>query len=119
MAGIAGKVTMKVLTVAVGIPVGIAARKAVERIWVAAGPDRPRHAADEGVRWTDAISWAALSALGMVVADLVTRKGAEEVYRTLVGAKPPLGKPKASKKVGKANPIFPAATAATAASAEP
>lgn len=107
MAGFAGKLTMKVLTIAVGIPVGNAARKAVERIWVAAGPDRPRHPADEGVHWADAISWAALTAVGMVVADLVTRKGAEEVYRTVVGTAPPLGQPKAAKRVAKANPKFP------------
>lgn len=112
MANFGAKLTMKVLTIAVGIPVGIATRKAVEKIWVAAGPDRPRTAADDGVQWADAISWAALTGVGMAVADLATRKGAAEIYRTLLGSRPPAAvKPKASKKVAKAEPAFPAAIA--------
>jgi hypothetical protein len=111
MANVAGKIGIKVLTIAVGIPVGIATRKAVERIWVAAGPDRPRRATDDGVQWADAISWAALTAVAMAVADLVTRKGAEEVYRTAFAKTPPPAKPKASKKVAKAEPKFPEAIA--------
>jgi hypothetical protein len=111
MANIGGKISMKVLTIAVGIPVGIITRKAVEQIWVAAGPDRPHKADDDGVQWADAIAWAALTAIGMVVADLATRKGAEEVYRTVLGVEPPLVKAKASKKVAKAEPKYPAAIA--------
>ena len=108
MANIAAKLSMKVMTIAVGIPVGIATRKAVEKAWVAAGPDRPHKAADDGVQWADAISWAALTAVGMVVADLVTRKGASEIYRFVIGSEPPVSvKPKASKKVAKAEPQFP------------
>lgn len=107
MANIGGKIGMKVLTIAVGIPVGIATRKLVEHAWVAAGPDRPRKASEEGVQWADAIGWAALTAVGMAVADLVTRKGAEEAYRTLLGSEPPVVKSKASKKVAKAEPKFP------------
>ena len=79
MANIAAKLSMKVMTIAVGIPVGIATRKAVEKVWVAAGPDRPRRTSDDGVHWIDAISWAALTAVGMAVADMATRKGASEV----------------------------------------
>jgi hypothetical protein len=67
MANVAGKIGMKVITIAVGIPVSIATRKAVERIWVAAGPDRPRQATDDGVQWADAIAWAALTAIGMTI----------------------------------------------------
>jgi hypothetical protein len=111
MANLSGKIGMKVLTIAIGIPVGIATRKLVERAWVAAGPDRPRQASDAGVQWADAIGWAVLTALGMAVADLATRKGAEETYRTLFGAEPPVVKTKASKKVAKAEPKFPASIA--------
>jgi hypothetical protein len=108
MANIGGKLSMKVLTIAVGIPVGIITRKIVEKAWVAAGPDRPHKANDDGVQWADAIAWAALTAVGMVVADLATRKGAEEVYRTLLGSEPPVAvKSKASKKVAKAEPKYP------------
>jgi hypothetical protein len=111
MANVAGKIGMKVITIAVGIPVSIATRKAVERIWVAAGPDRPRQATDDGVQWADAIGWAALTAIGMTVADLLTRKGAEEIYRTAFEKKPPTAKPWASRRVARADPKFPEAVA--------
>lgn len=106
MANIGGKLGMKVLTIAVGIPVGIFTRKLVERAWIASGADRPRTVSDERVQWADAIGWAVLTGVGMAVADLATRKGAEEVYRTLLGGEPPVVKTKASKKVAKAEPKF-------------
>ena len=110
MANFGAKITMKIMTMAVGIPVGIVTRKAVEKIWIAAGPDRPRTADEDGVQWMDAIAWAALTAIGMAAADLVTRKAAGEVWRTLVGTEPPQTiKPKASKRVSAAEPKFPAA----------
>ena len=87
---------------------GTATRNAVERIWVAAGPARARNTTDADVQWADAVSWAALTAVGMAVADLATRKGASEVYRFFLGSAPPASvKPKASKKVAKAEPQFP------------
>jgi hypothetical protein len=104
MANVAGKLTMKIITVAVGIPVGIATKKVVNGIWsTARSDDTPRKPAERGVQWSDAIGWAALSAVGVVVADLVTRKGAEEVWRTVLGGEPP-ARPgtKAEKKAEKA-----------------
>ncbi len=110
MANLGAKITMKVLTMAVGIPIGILTRKAVEKVWIAAGPDRPRTAADDGVQWTDAVAWAALTGVGMAVADLATRKGATELWRTLAGSEPPSTiKPKASRRVSAAEPKYPAA----------
>ena len=110
MANLGAKITMKIMTMAVGIPIGIATRKAVEKIWVAAGPDRPRTASEDGVQWTDAIAWAALTGIGMAAADLATRKSAGEVWRTLIGTEPPQTiKPKASRRVSAAKPRFPAA----------
>jgi hypothetical protein len=112
MANIGAKIGMKVLTIAVGIPVGLATRKLVEKVWIAAGPDRPRQAADDGVQWADAISWAALTGVSMAVADLLTRKGAEEIYHTVLGSKPPVtAKPSASRHVRKAEPRYPEAIA--------
>jgi uncharacterized protein DUF4235 len=109
MANFGARVTMKIMTMAIGIPIGIVTRKAVERIWVAAGPDRPRTASDDGVQWTDAIAWAALTGVGMAAADLATRKGASEAWRTLIGTEPPTSiKPKASRRVSAAEPAFPA-----------
>jgi hypothetical protein len=112
MANIGAKIGMKVLTIAVGIPVGMATRKLVEKAWIAAGPDRPRRASDDGVQWADAISWAALTGVSMAVADLLTRKGAEEIYHTVLGSKPPVtAKPSASRHVRKAEPNYPEAVA--------
>ena len=104
MAQVAGRVSMKIMTVLVGIPVGMATKRVVERTWsTARSADTPRKPADRGVRWGDAIGWAALSAVGVVVADLVTRKGAEEVWRTVIGTDPPAQPPtKAEKKLEKA-----------------
>lgn len=101
MANIAGKVSMRVLTMAIGIPVSIATKRIVEKAWHAARPeDPPRRADDDGVRWGDAIAWAALSGAGMVLADLLTRKSAESTYRVLTGLEPPEGKtPKSQKKL--------------------
>jgi hypothetical protein len=99
MANPAGKIVMKVLTIAIGIPVGIVTKKAVEGAWSAARPDDPpRKPKDPDVRWRDAIGWAALSATGVVVADLVTRRGAEEVWRIVLGTEPPQPKSKPEKQ---------------------
>ncbi len=112
MAHLAAKLTMKMLTIAVAIPVGIAGRKVVERIWIAAGPERPRQAADDGVQWADAISWAALVGISTAAADLLNRKGAEELYYTLLGSKPAVAaRPSASRRVRKADPKYPEAIA--------
>jgi len=90
MANIVGNLGWKITTIAVGIPVGIAAKKGVERAWAAARPDKPpRGAKDPNVSWGDALGWAALSAVGVAVAELVTMKGASTVWRSLVGAEPP------------------------------
>jgi hypothetical protein len=101
MANVAGKIVMKLFTIGIGIPVGIVTKKAVEGIWSRArSSETPRTPSQAGVRWTDAIGWAALSAAGMVVADLLTRRGAEEAWRTLIGTEPPAkgkGEPEAAK----------------------
>jgi hypothetical protein len=112
MANVGANISIKILTIAIGIPIGIATRKMVERVWIAAGPDRPRRAEDDDVQWADAIAWAAITGVGMAIADLLTRKGAEEIYRAVVGSTPDATvKPKASKKVAKAEPKFPEAIA--------
>jgi hypothetical protein len=90
MANFVGNLGWKITTIAVGIPVGIAAKKGVERAWTAARPDRPPRAAkDPNVSWGDALGWAALSAVGAAVAQLVTMKGASTLWRRLVGVEPP------------------------------
>ena len=90
MANPVGKLGFKLVTIAVSIPVGILARKGVERLWHAVRPEDPPHEPSEpGVSWGNAIGWAALSAAGIAAAELVTLKGAGEVWRMLTGTPPP------------------------------
>jgi len=99
---VAAKVTIKAMSIVIGIPVSIATKKAVERVWSAARPEQPpRKATESGVRWDDAIAWGALSAISIVVADLVTRRSAEAAYRALTGNEPPVKADKAGKAAKK------------------
>lgn len=104
MANVAGKLTMKVLTVALGIPIGIVTKKVVARTWTTARPQSSPHPQNESeVGWADAIGYAALASAAAVAAKLITRKGAEQTYRTLTGLEPPPPAPtKAQKKLAKA-----------------
>ena len=102
--GAGGKIGMKVISLAVGIPVGIATKKLVQIAWSTA---RPQAAStdpdDDSTRWGDAVAWAALSAAGIVVAELVTRRASEVTYRAVTGLEPPDPKrSKAQKKLDKA-----------------
>src|SRR5262245_7508950 len=90
MANIVGKVGWRITTLAVGIPVGVAVKKVIDRAWDAARPGRPpRGTKDPNANWGDAITWAALSAVGVAVTQLATTKGATTLWRKLVGAEPP------------------------------
>lgn len=101
---IGSKIVMKVMSIAVGIPVRKATNSAVEGTWRSLRPgDEPRSPAERDVKWVDAIGWAALSAAGIVVAELATRRGAEELWRFFVGTEPPPKKPsKAARKLEQA-----------------
>jgi Protein of unknown function (DUF4235) len=91
MANPVGKLGFKLVTIAVSIPVGILARKGVEKLWHAARPNDPPHSPSEpGTSWGNALGWAALSAIGVAAAELVSLKGAAEIWRTLTGSEPPV-----------------------------
>lgn len=102
--GAGAKIGMKVISLAVGIPVSIATRKVVQATWSAARPQQPTTDPEShDARWGDAIAWAALSAAGIVLAELVTRRGSEAAYRAVTGLEPPPPKKsKAQKKLDKA-----------------
>ncbi|MCW2494844.1 DUF4235 domain-containing protein [Jatrophihabitans sp.] len=116
MANAASKVTMKVLTIAVGIPVGKATKKSIDKAWAAKGSDTStRDPKSATARWADAIGWAALSAAGVTLAQLLTRRGAEAGYRAITGLEPPPPDPtKAEKKALKAQKKAAKAAATTA-----
>jgi hypothetical protein len=93
MANTARKIMWKGLTLAIGIPVGIAAKKGVDAVWRATTPaDTPHGPADPRSRWQDALGWAVLSGVGVATAQLITSKGAATIWRGLVGGEPPGGK---------------------------
>ncbi len=102
---IASKVGMKVINLAISIPVGIATKKIVERAWATARPDDPpRKVKDIDTQWGDAIAWALLSATGIVVTEYITRQGTAVAYRKITGLEPPPPKPsKAAKKLSQAS----------------
>jgi len=90
---VAGQIGIKVMSVIIGIPIGIASKKAVERAWLAIRPDDPpRRPSEPDVRWTDALGWAALSAAGIVVAELITQTSAKAVFKAITGNEPPRAK---------------------------
>lgn len=103
--GAGAKVSMKVISIVVGIPVGIVTKKAVERAWLTVRPDDPpRKPSEADVHWSDAVVWAAMSGVGIVLADLITRRSTEVAFRAITGNEPPPGKPgKAAKKLQKAS----------------
>jgi hypothetical protein len=95
---------MKALSVVIGIPVGIATKRLVEKAWLTARPeDPPRKPSQRNVAWLDALAWAAVSGAGVVLADLITRRSSEVAFRAITGNEPPPPKPtKAEKKLEKA-----------------
>jgi hypothetical protein len=99
------KIGMKLISIVIGIPVGIATKKVVEKAWLAARPDDPpRKPSETDVRWGDAVAWAAVSAAGIVVAELLTRRGTEAAYKAITGSAPPPPKPsKDAKRLAKAS----------------
>jgi NADPH:quinone reductase-like Zn-dependent oxidoreductase len=99
MAGAAGKFSVKILTMVIGIPITIATRRLSEKAFAAARPNAEYHEAeDAGVDWRDALVWAAISGVGFAAAQLVTRRGAQEVYHVITGNEPPEQLSKAQKK---------------------
>jgi hypothetical protein len=101
----AAKIGIKVMSIVIGIPVGIVTKKVVEKVWTTARPQSPpRKPSETGVRWSDAVAWGALSAVGIVVSDLVTRRSAEAAYAAITGNPPPPATPdKGAKKLAKAS----------------
>jgi hypothetical protein len=90
---VAGKIGLKLMSAAIGIPIGIASKKLVERTWLTLRPeDPPRKPSEPDVRWVDALGWAALSAVGIVIGELITRTSAKAAYRAITGSEPPPAK---------------------------
>jgi hypothetical protein len=90
MAKAAGKITMRVLTIGLGIPLGILGRKAAHEAFNIVRPHAEGHSlTDPDASWGDVVGWAAVSSAAVVLADLLARRGAEEVWKFLLGTQPP------------------------------
>ena len=87
---IGSKIGIKAISVVIGIPVGIISKKVVDRAWLTARPnDPPRKPSEPDVRWTDALGYAALSAAGIVLAELITQTSARAAFKAITGSEPP------------------------------
>ena len=90
MANIAGKLGWKVITMVFAIPISIAVRKAIEKVWIKARPeDPPRDPASPGTSWLDALAWAAVSGIGVAAGRVLASRGAAKAWRGLTGSEPP------------------------------
>ena len=90
MAQAASKSTVRILTLAFAIPVSLASRRLVASIWSTVRPDaQERRNSPAGATWKDMVGWAALSSVGAVATELISRRSAESIYRLLVGSTPP------------------------------
>lgn len=90
MAGAASRLGFKLVAAAVAIPVGRAVTKATTSAWVKARPGAGNvNPKDVDVNWTDALVWAGLTGVGAAVAQLVTTKGADTVWRAITGSPSP------------------------------
>jgi hypothetical protein len=97
MAGGPSKLAFKLLSAIVAIPVSRAIRKATAKAWVTARPDNPPHDPRKvETSWQDALIWAGVTGFGAALAQLLTTKGADTVWRAATGKPSP--RPNASSK---------------------
>ncbi len=104
MAGAASRIGFKLVAAAVAIPVGRAVTKGTTAAWQKARPEAgtvdPK---DVDQNWTDALVWAGLTGVGAAVAQLLTTKGADTVWRAITGKPSPRPKHQDPKQLdGKA-----------------
>lgn len=90
MAGAASRFAFKLVALTVAVPVGKAVTASTSRLWTAARPGRaPVNPRDADTNWKDALIWAALSGVGVSVAQLATTKGADTIWRAMTGRPSP------------------------------
>jgi hypothetical protein len=103
MAGGASRLAFKLLSTVVAFPIGKAISKATGRAWTAVRPANPPHNPKEvQTSWSDALIFALVTGLGASIAQLVTTKGADTLWRAMTGRPSPRPKePKAKTKAAK------------------
>lgn len=90
MAGAGSRVAFKLVATAVAIPVGRLVTKATTQAWTKARPQDPLvNPKDVDTNWKDALIWAGMTGVGASVAQLLTTKGADTVWRAMTGRPSP------------------------------
>ena len=90
MSGAGSRLAFKLVAAAVAIPVGRVVTVGITKAWVTARPDNPPvNPKEVDTNWQDALIWASLTGLGAAVAQLVTTKGADTVWRAMTGRPSP------------------------------
>jgi len=90
MAGAVGRFAFKLVAAAIAIPVGRMVTKGIAKVWVSVRPESPNvNPKDPDASWPDALIWAGLTGIGAGVAQLLTTKGADAVWRGLTGRPSP------------------------------
>jgi hypothetical protein len=100
MAGGGSRFVFKLLTSLVAIPIGKAVTKGTANAWVKARPENPPHNPKQvDTSWKDALIWAGIAGFGSAIAQLLTTKGADTLWRAMTGRPSPKPKPPKAKKV--------------------
>lgn len=85
-----GKLVYRMIETTFAVTTAFAVRRALKATWQrsrgAAPPEDPK---SPDTAWKDAVGWAAASAAGVTIGQLVARRGAELVYEALTGQEPP------------------------------
>jgi hypothetical protein len=99
MAGGATRFAFKMLSTIVAIPVGKALARASEKLWRTARPHNPPHDPKKvETGWKDALIFSLVTGLGAAVAQLLSTRGADTVWRAITGTPSPRSKEPKPKK---------------------
>ncbi len=106
MAGTGSRIAFKIVAALVAIPVGRLVTKGTTKAWATARPDDPPVDPKEvDTNWRDALIWAGLTGVGAAIAQLLTTKGADTVWRAMTGKPSP--RPKRGKQAEEAATVQP------------
>jgi hypothetical protein len=95
----ASKILYRIVSLLIAIPVGRAIAKLVEHAWAAARPgDPPKDPKKADTTWTDAVTWAAISGVGVAASKLLTTKAAAGAWKSVIGTPPPGYEPDPAKQ---------------------
>ena len=90
MAGKAGGLAFKVMTLAGAVGASMVARKVVTKTWtLATGNEPPANPEDPEVSWQEAVGFALLSGAAVGIARMVAGRQTATIYRKQTGHLPP------------------------------